>query len=62
VAQTNFLSSFKHSEFGLCTINMPQEKIRKIGGGLGSNQIAGVVPAKLIDKKLILCCVKYRKK
>jgi len=44
--------------------NMPLEKIRKIGGGLGSNKclwIAGVVPAKLIDKKLI-SCVKYRKK
>jgi len=43
---------------------MPPEKIRKIGGGLGSHiscsQIAGVIPVKLLDKKLI-SCVKNRK-
>jgi len=52
---------------------MPLEKIRKAGGGLASNQrlwiaflhincsqIAAVIPAKLLDKKVI-SCVKYRK-
>jgi len=39
-------------------IDMPLEKILKIGGGLS---IAGIILVKLHDKKLI-SCVKYRKK
>jgi len=38
-------------------INMPLEKIQKIGGGLGSNQRLD----KTLNKKLI-SCAKYRKK